>query len=89
MDFPKNFLINYKNQPIPVYVVGDIRYCYFVVKFPKQEEVHLNLEFEEDGKMKWVEVNGSKTERAVEIGKTISRQMEKDGYRLETLKLQL
>lgn len=89
MDFPKNFLINYKNKPIPVYVVGDIRYRYFVVKFPKDEEVHLNLEFEEDGRMKWVEVNGSKSERAVEIGQTILRQMEKEGYRLETLKVEL
>lgn len=89
MEFPKNFLINYKNQPIPVYVVGDIRYRYFVAKIPKEGEVHLNLDFEEDGRMKWIEVNGTKSERAIEIGKTISRQMEKDGYRLDKLKLQM
>jgi hypothetical protein len=87
MSFPKMILINYKNQPVPVYVVGDIQYLYFVAKIPKEGEVHLNLDFEEDGQMKWIEVNGSKTERAKEIGSNIIRQMEKDGYNLGTLKV--
>ncbi len=86
MDFPKKLLINYKNQPVPVYVVGDIQYLYFVAKIPKEGEVHLNLDFEADGKMKWVEVNGAKTERAVEIGRYILRQMEKEGYNIMSLK---
>jgi hypothetical protein len=87
MSFPKMILINYKNQPVPVYVVGDIQYLYFVAKIPKEGEVHLNLDFEEDGQMKWIEVNGSKSERAIEIGNNIIRQMEKDGYNLGTLKV--
>jgi hypothetical protein len=86
MSFPKMILINYKNQPVPVYVVGDIQYLYFVAKIPKEEEVHLNLDFEENGQMKWIEVNGSKTDRAKEIGSNIIRQMEKEGYNLGTLK---
>lgn len=80
-------LINYKNQPVPVYVVGDIQYLYFVAKIPKEGEVHLNLDFEDNGKMKWVEVNGSRSERAKEIGSNIIRQMQKDGYNLEALKV--
>jgi len=87
MSFPKKILINYKNQPVPVYVVGDIQYLYFVAKLPKEGEVHLNLDFEEDGQMKWREVNGSKTERAKEIGKNILKQIEKDGYNIHSLKI--
>ena len=79
MSFPKMILINYKNQPVPVYVVGDIQYLYFVAKIPKEGEVHLNLDFEEDGRMKWIEVNGAGSERATEIGYNIIRQMEKEG----------
>jgi hypothetical protein len=87
MEFPKMILINYRNQPVPVYVVGDIQYLYFVAKIPKEGEVHLNLDFEDDGQMKWIEVNGNKSDRAHEIGRNIIRQMEKDGYHLETFKL--
>ena len=43
MDFPKNFLINYKNKPIPVYVVGDIRYRYFVVTGQRLEPLEIKL----------------------------------------------
>ena len=87
MEFPRIILINYRNQPVPVYVVGDIQYLYFVAKIPKEGEVHLNLDFEDNGQMKWIEVNGNKTERAHEIGSNIARQMEKEGYRLEALKI--
>jgi hypothetical protein len=78
MSFPKMILINYKNHPVPVYVVGDIQYLYFVAKIPKEGEIHLNLDFEENGQMKWIEINGSKSERANEIGSNIIRQMEKE-----------
>lgn len=87
MSFPKMILINYKNQPVPVYVVGDIQYLYFVAKLPKEGEVHLNLDFEPDGQLKWIEVNGSITERANEIGRYIIRQMEKEGFNLKMLKV--
>lgn len=87
MNFPRLILINYKNQPVPVYVVGDIQYLYFVAKLPKEGEVHLNLDFEADGQLKWIEVNGNKTERANEIGSYIIRQMEKEGYNIKTLKI--
>jgi hypothetical protein len=86
MDFPRTILINYKNKPIPVYVVGDIKYLYFVAKIPAEGEVHLNLDFEEDGQLKWIEVNGNRSERATEIGNNIIRQMEKAGYNLGTFK---
>jgi hypothetical protein len=86
MSFPKMILINYKNHPVPVYVVGDIQYLYFVAKIPKEGEIHLNLDFEENGQMKWIEINGSKSERANEIGSNIIRQMEKEGYNLGILK---
>jgi hypothetical protein len=87
MDYPKKFLIQYKNRPIPVYVVGDIQYLYFVVKIPKEGEVHLNVDFEEDGQMKWIEVNGLKSERATELGTRITRQMEKEGFNLQHMKV--
>lgn len=86
MDYPKKFVIQYRNQPIPVYVVGDIQYLYFVASIPREGEVHLNVDFEENGSMKWIEVNGTGSERAVEIGKNIMKQMEKEGLRLEQLK---
>ena len=87
MQFPKNILINYNNQPVVVYVVGNIQYLYFVAKLPREGEVHLNLDFEEDGRMKWIELNGHSTDRAAEIGSNILRQMAKDGYNLETLRV--
>jgi hypothetical protein len=86
MQYPKKFVIQYRNQTIPVYIVGDIQYCYFVARIPKEGEVHLTLDFEQDRNMKWIEVNGTLTERASEIGKNIVRQMEKDGFKLDTLK---
>jgi hypothetical protein len=86
MSFPKMILINYKNHPVPVYVVGDIQYLYFVAKIPKEGEIHLNLDFEENGQMKWIEINGSKSDRANEIGSNIIKQMEKEGYNLGILK---
>ena len=85
MDYPKKFVISYRNHPIPVYIVGDIQYLYFVAKHPAEGEIHLNLDLEKDGKMRWVEVNGHRSDRAVEIGKKILVQMKKEGYKLDCL----
>jgi hypothetical protein len=87
MDFPKKFVISYKNKPVPVYIVGDIQYLYFVVQTYAEGDIYLNVDFEEDGKMKWIEVSGVRTDRASEIGKNIQKQMEREGYRLDHLKI--
>ena len=81
MNYPKNFAIQYRNQAIPVHVVGDIQYLCFVARLPQEGEVHLCVDFEENGNHRWIEMPDKETERAYELGKNIQKQLEKEGYK--------
>jgi len=89
MSYPNKFAIQYKNQTIPVYIVGDIQYLCFVARIPQEGEVNLCLDFEDDGSLKWLEMPGDSTPRAYELGRNIQKQMEKEGFSLQQLRMQV